>query len=69
MASYAAARGIPFLTFSTDYVFPGDGTTPYVESSPTAPINAYGRSKLAGEKAALGICPQALVVRTSWLVS
>jgi dTDP-4-dehydrorhamnose reductase len=69
MAAYAAARDVPFLTFSTDYVFPGDGTTPYLESSPTAPLNAYGRSKLAGERAALGIYPDALVVRTSWLVS
>ena len=69
MAAYAAVQGIPFLTFSTDYVFPGDGTTPYLESSPTAPLNAYGRSKLTGERAALGIYPNALVVRTSWLVS
>ena len=69
MAAYAAVQGIPLLTFSSDYVFPGDGTTPYLESSPTAPRNAYGRSKLAGERAALGICLQALVVRTSWLVS
>jgi dTDP-4-dehydrorhamnose reductase len=69
MAAYAAARDIPFLTFSTDYVFPGDGAVPYLESSPTAPLNAYGRSKLAGERVALGIHPNALVVRTSWLVS
>ena len=69
MAAFAAARDIPFLTFSTDYVFPGDGAAPYVESSPTAPLNAYGRSKLAGERVALGIHPNALVVRTSWLVS
>lgn len=69
MAAYAAVQGIPFLTFSTDYVFPGDGTAPYLESSPTAPLNAYGRSKLAGERLALGIHPNALVVRTSWLVS
>jgi dTDP-4-dehydrorhamnose reductase len=69
MAAYAAVHEIPFLTFSTDYVFPGDGTEPYLESSPVAPVNAYGRSKAAGERAALGICPHALVVRTSWLVS
>ena len=69
MAGYAAVRGIRFLTFSTDYVFPGDAAAPYLESSPTGPVNAYGRSKLAGEQAALGIHPEALVVRTSWLVS
>lgn len=69
MAAYAAVEHIPFLTFSTDYVFPGDGSAPYVESSPTGPVNAYGRSKLAGEKIALSVCPEALVVRTSWLLS
>lgn len=69
MAAHAAGRGIPFLTFSTDYVFPGDAAAPYLESSPTGPLGAYGRSKLAGERAALGSYPEALVVRTSWLVS
>jgi dTDP-4-dehydrorhamnose reductase len=69
MAEHAARRRVPFLTFSTDYVFPGDGEEPYLESAPTDPINAYGRSKLAGERAALAACPGALVVRTSWLVS
>jgi len=69
MAEHAARRRIPLLTFSTDYVFPGDAVEPYLESSPTGPINAYGRSKLAGERAALAACPGALVVRTSWLVS
>ncbi|MBP1633272.1 MAG: dTDP-4-dehydrorhamnose reductase [Acidobacteria bacterium] len=69
MAEHAARRRIPLLTFSTDYVFAGDAAEPYLESSPTDPINAYGRSKLAGERAALAACPGALVVRTSWLVS
>jgi len=69
MAGHAASHRIPFLTFSTDYVFPGDVAEPYLESSPTDPVNAYGRSKLAGERAALAACPEALVVRTSWLVS
>jgi len=69
MAEHAARRRIPLLTFSTDYVFSGDAGEPYVESSPTGPVNAYGRSKLAGELAALAACPGALVVRTSWLVS
>jgi len=69
MAQHAARHRVPFLTFSTDYVFRGDGEEPYLESSPTDPINAYGRSKLAGEQAALAACSEALVVRTSWLVS
>jgi dTDP-4-dehydrorhamnose reductase len=69
MAEHAARRRIPLLTFSSDYVFPGDAVEPYLESSPTGPISAYGRSKLAGERAALAACPGGLVVRTSWLVS
>lgn len=67
MARWAADRGRRFLTFSTDYVFDGDASSPYTESSPTGPINAYGRSKLEGELAALAA--GALVVRTSWLLS
>lgn len=67
MATWASERGRRFLTFSTDYVFDGEATSPYKESSPTGPINAYGRSKLAGESAAIAV--GALVVRTSWLLS
>lgn len=69
MARYAAETGTALLTFSTDYVFPGDASEPYVESSPTSPVNAYGRTKLAGEHAALDAHPDALVVRTSWVIS
>lgn len=68
MARYAADHGIPFVTFSTDYVFKGNATEPYLESSPTDPLNAYGRSKLAGEVAALENS-DALVIRTSWVIS
>jgi len=52
---------------STDYVFSGRGHTPWKEDAPTAPINAYGRSKLLGEQAVAEIDPDALVVRTSWV--
>ncbi len=69
MAAYAAGAEIPFVTFSTDYVFSGDADEPYLESSPTSPVSAYGRSKLAGERAALEANPGTLVIRTSWLVS
>jgi dTDP-4-dehydrorhamnose reductase len=68
MAAFCAGRGIPFVTYSTDYVFPGTGDEPYVESSPTDPINAYGRSKRNGEILAL-VHPTSLVIRTSWLIS
>jgi dTDP-4-dehydrorhamnose reductase len=69
LAEYAAGAGIPFVTFSTDYVFDGRADSPYVESSPTAPVNAYGRSKEQGERAALAAHPGALVVRSSWVIS
>lgn len=67
MASWAGVRSVPFLTFSTDYVFDGKADTPYLESSATNPVNAYGRSKLGGEQAALA--HGGLVARTSWVVS
>jgi dTDP-4-dehydrorhamnose reductase len=52
---------------STDYVFDGTKAGPYVESDPVNPVSAYGRSKLAGERATLTASPQSLIVRTSWL--
>jgi dTDP-4-dehydrorhamnose reductase len=67
LAKWASGRSLPFLTFSTDYVFPGDASTPYVESSPTNPVNAYGRSKLGGEMATVDA--GGLLVRTSWVIS
>ncbi len=68
MAHWADDNQARLVTYSTDYVFPGIGTRPYVESDPTAPVNAYGRSKLAGEEAAR-THPGVLVIRTSWVVS
>jgi dTDP-4-dehydrorhamnose reductase len=52
---------------STDYVFDGTKAGPYVESDPVNPLSAYGRSKLAGERATLTASPQSLIVRTAWL--
>ena len=68
LAASAHRAGIPFVTYSTDYVFDGSGSRPYVESDPTAPINAYGETKLVGEQAALAY-PGSLVIRTSWVIS
>src|SRR3954469_15266284 len=52
---------------STDYVFDGAKPSAYVESDPVNPLSAYGRSKLAGERATLTASPHSLIVRTSWL--
>lgn len=67
LARMAAERGIPFVHLSTDYVFDGLKGSPYVEEDEPNPINAYGESKLAGERGVLGACPQSLILRTSWV--
>jgi dTDP-4-dehydrorhamnose reductase len=67
LAEAAARAQIPFLQVSSDYVFDGRKTTPYVESDATGPLNVYGRSKVAGEVAVLTAYPSAIVVRTSWV--
>lgn len=69
IARAARARGAVAVHVSTDYVFDGKAHVPYVETDPTGPINAYGRTKLAGEQKFLaeGSDVGAYVVRTSWL--
>jgi len=66
-AAIASRLGIPFVQFSTDFVFPGTSPTPYSETDPTGPISVYGQSKLAGELAVTAAHPHALIARTSWL--
>ena len=66
LAEACARTGAVLLHVSTDYVFAGDATTPYPEDAPTAPRSAYGRTKLAGEKAVLAN-ERGYVVRTAWL--
>ena len=56
------------IHISTDYVYDGNANRPYSENHPTAPASVYGRSKLAGEKAALNN-PKTVIIRTSWLYS
>lgn len=69
MARACADRGLPFLHVSTDYVFDGSGTAPWRPDDPTAPLNAYGRSKLAGEQAVRAAGGAHLILRTSWVFS
>jgi dTDP-4-dehydrorhamnose reductase len=69
LAEVTGAMGTGLVTFSTDYVFDGSKQGRYVESDPTDPINVYGQTKLEGERLALEAHPEALVVRTSWVLS
>ncbi len=68
VAAAAAEAGAFVVHVSTDYVFAGDASEPYVEADPTGPRTAYGRSKLAGERAVAAASPHAhAIVRTAWL--
>jgi dTDP-4-dehydrorhamnose reductase len=67
IASAAAALGVPVVHFSTDYVFDGSAVDPYREEDEPRPINAYGRSKLAGEVAVRDAADRHFILRTSGL--
>ncbi len=68
LAIAASELGAKLVTISTDYVFDGRATSPYRENAPRDPINAYGRTKAAGEELALAAHPDGTyVVRTAWL--
>ena len=69
LAAYCKAIGALFITVSTDYVFDGNGTSPYLPSDATDPINYYGASKAEGEKLALANNPESIIIRTSWVYS
>lgn len=67
LAKITSDHGVPFVHYSTDYVFDGSSDRPYQETDPTNPINQYGRSKEKGEKLVLEHHPDALIIRTAWL--
>jgi dTDP-4-dehydrorhamnose reductase len=67
VAEAARAAGAYLVAVGTDMVFSGDGGAPYAEDAPPAPISAYGRSKLAAERAVLAADPVFAVARTAWL--
>jgi dTDP-4-dehydrorhamnose reductase len=67
VAKAAAQAGAGLVYFSTDYVFDGLKVEPYLSSDSPAPVNSYGRSKLAGEYAAADAHPDPLIIRTGWL--
>jgi dTDP-4-dehydrorhamnose reductase len=67
MARWAAARGVPLVHFSTDYVFDGLSDRPWREDDPTNPLSVYGMSKLAGEAAIHAAGGPFLIIRTSWV--
>lgn len=70
LANSAKKIDARLIHISTDYVFSGDGNTPYTTKTPTAPLNAYGRTKLKGDEAVLEIGEGHFpVIRTAWLYS
>lgn len=67
VAAVAVRRGVPLIHLSTDYVFDGGLDRPYREDDPVGPVGAYGRSKLAGERAVAAAYPAAAIFRTAWV--
>ena len=67
MAKAAAEVGAVLIHYSTDYVFDGTGSKPWLEFDKTGPVNTYGKSKLAGEKAVLEFATRGYVFRTQWV--
>jgi dTDP-4-dehydrorhamnose reductase len=69
LAAETVCRGIPLVHISTDYVFDGRKGAPYLEQDAVAPLNAYGRTKLAGERGVQAANPLHVILRTSWVYS
>lgn len=67
MGAACHALGIPLVHYSADYVFPGDGASPYATDAATAPLGVYGQTKLDGENAIRDSDAQHLILRTAWV--
>ncbi len=67
IARWCAAHGVPLVHYSTDYVFDGQGSTPYREDEPTAPLGVYGTSKRDGEEAVRAAGGRHMIFRTAWV--
>ena len=69
IAAECAAIDCTLITISTDYVFDGNGTSPYLPDQATDPLNYYGLTKCEGEQLALQNNPKTIIIRTSWVYS
>lgn len=69
IASLCNSYQTRLIHISTDYVFDGNGTSPYRADQPTSPLNYYGETKLKGEQAALAGSPSTVIIRTAWVYS
>ncbi len=69
LALISKQLAIPFITYSTDYVFNGMATEPYLTDTKVDPVNYYGSTKAAGESLAMAANEQTIVIRTSWVFS
>ena len=69
LARISKVLAIPFITYSTDYVFDGEANQPYLSSTKMDPVNYYGSTKAAGETLAMEANEQTIVIRTSWVFS
>jgi dTDP-4-dehydrorhamnose reductase len=69
IAKACKENNVQLIHVSTDYVFNGNGASPYKETDPTDPVNLYGASKLEGEKLVMQNDPNAIIIRTAWVYS
>jgi dTDP-4-dehydrorhamnose reductase len=69
LAHIAKEHNIPFITYSTDYVFSGNAISPYLPDTIIEPVNYYGKTKADGEQLAIKENPSTIIIRTSWVFS